>query len=82
MFPFQHVLHMAAQQGLDMSQFASPSHHHLRSARLLELRYISHVGFHILSIDITIFSVNDTFFVIQFFHSPSGHDGGSSSHQN
>jgi hypothetical protein len=60
----------------------SPSPHHLRSARLLELRYISHVGFQNLSVDITIFSVNDTFYVTQSFHSLAGHDGGSSSHPN
>jgi hypothetical protein len=45
---------MVAQQGFDVSQFAAPPHH-LCSARLLELRYISNVGFHIHSIDITIF---------------------------
>jgi hypothetical protein len=28
------------------------------------------------------FFVNSTFYVIQFFHTPSGHNGGSSSHQN
>jgi hypothetical protein len=57
-------------------------HHHLRSPRLLELGYISHVSFQNLSIDITIFSINDTFYVIQDFHSPVGHDGVSSSHRN
>jgi hypothetical protein len=43
---------------------------------------LSQVGFHILSIDITIFSVNNMFYVIQLLHSPVGHDIGSSSHQN
>jgi hypothetical protein len=49
---------------------------------LLELKYISHVGFHILSIDITIFFINDTFYDIQLFHSPAGHEGASSLHRN
>jgi hypothetical protein len=44
--------------------------------------YLSQVGFHILFIDIKIFSINDMFYVIQLLHSPVGHDGGSSSHQN
>jgi hypothetical protein len=39
-------------------------HHHLHLARLLELRYISHVVFHILFIDIIIFSINDMFYDI------------------
>jgi hypothetical protein len=55
---------------------------HLRSARPLKLRYISHVGVHILFVNITIFFVNDTFYVIQFFYSSVGHDGGLSSHRN
>jgi hypothetical protein len=37
---------------------------------------------HILSIDIPIFFINDTFYIIQFFHTPIGHDRGSSSHRN
>jgi hypothetical protein len=32
--------------------------------------------------NITIFSINDTFYVIQFLYSPADHDGGSSSHRN
>jgi hypothetical protein len=60
----------------------SSPHHHLCLARLPELRYISYIGFYIIFVDITIFSINDTFYGIQFFHSPDGHDGGSSSHRN
>jgi hypothetical protein len=44
--------------------------------------YLSQVNFHILSVDIKIFSINNTFYVIQLLHSPAGHDGGSSSLQN
>jgi hypothetical protein len=76
---------MAAQQGFDMSQFAAP----LPPAPPPPFGsppgaqvYLSQVGFRILSIDITIFSVNDMFYVIQLLHSPAGHDGGSSSHRN
>jgi hypothetical protein len=39
--------------------------------------YLSQVNFHI-----KIFSINNTFYVIQLLHSPTGHDGGSSSLQN
>jgi hypothetical protein len=76
---------MVTQQGFDISQFTTPPpppHNNLHSTHLLELRYISHVGFHILSVDITIFFINDMFYVIQFFHSPAGHDGGPSSQRN
>jgi hypothetical protein len=38
--------------------------------------------FYILSVDITIFSINNMFYVIQLLHSPVGHNGGSSSHWN
>jgi hypothetical protein len=40
--------------------------------------YLSQVSSHILSLDITIFFINDTFYAIQLWHSPAGHDGGSS----
>jgi hypothetical protein len=43
--------------------------------------YLSQVGFHILSVDITIFPLTICF-VIQLLHSLTGHDGGLSSHQN
>jgi hypothetical protein len=77
----------AAQQGFDMPQFTAspPPNHHLRSARLLELRYISHVSFQNLSVDITIFSVTDAFYIIQSFLRPITTDDqfhiGTSSYQ-
>jgi hypothetical protein len=52
-----------------MSQLTAPPpspHNHLHSAHLLELRYISHVSFHILSINITIFFINDMFYANWF----------------
>jgi hypothetical protein len=61
---------MAAQQGFDMMQFAAPPPPPppppFGSPPGAQV-YISHVGFNILFIDITIFSVNDMFYVIQFF---------------
>jgi hypothetical protein len=73
---------MAAQQGFDMLQFVAPPtptppFGSPPGARV----YIFNVGFYIF-INITIFSINDMFYVIQFFHSLAGHDGGSSSHRN
>jgi hypothetical protein len=44
--------------------------------------YLSHVGFHILYVNIKIFSINNMFYVIQLLHSPVDHDGESSSHRN
>jgi hypothetical protein len=70
------------QHNKDLTCRSSLSPHHLCLAHLLELKYISHVGFHILSIDITIFFINDTFYDIQLFHSPAGHEGASSLHRN
>jgi hypothetical protein len=74
---------MAAQQGFDMSQFAPPHPPPPPFASPPRAQvYLSQVSFHILSVDIKIFSINDTFYVIQLLHSPVGHNGGSSSHQN
>jgi hypothetical protein len=44
--------------------------------------YLSQVSFQILFIDIKIFSINDTFFVILLLHYLTRHDGGSTSPQN
>jgi hypothetical protein len=56
---------MAAQQRFDMPQFAAPPPPPplFGSPPRVQV-YISHVSFHILSFDITIFSINDMFYVI------------------
>jgi hypothetical protein len=43
---------------------------------------IYHISFDILSVGISFSFVNGTFYNIQFFHTPSDHNRGSSSHRN
>jgi hypothetical protein len=70
---------MTRQQGFDKSQFAPPPPPPLFGSPPTARMY--NVGFDVLSISISFF-FNDIFYVIQYFHTPSGRDGQSSSHRN
>jgi hypothetical protein len=72
---------MVAQQGFDMSRFAPPLSPPPPFGPPLGAQvYIMSNSIFLLFISHSFF--NGTLYVIQFFHTPSGHDGGSSSHQN
>jgi hypothetical protein len=72
---------MTQQQEFFMSQFTPPPPPPPFGSPLGAQVYIMSVLIFFPSVYHSFF-VNDTFYVIQCFHTPSGHDGGSSSYQN